>query len=145
MNDKITTLNNSLTSGAIPFYFDNHDGKFVWNSDPARGADTFHPFSDGAEELYEALKYSGLVTEGMTFEEMCIALSERFPEEFLLYNAGNTETENSGGWGISNFGVSDDANTSKANFGAYNVSLIGGFKNSAYQGQSLIYTKKHWM
>ena len=85
--DQLAALNSSLTSGTTQFYFDNHDGKFGWNSDPARGADTFHPFSeDGTAELYEALKYSGFVTADMSFEEMCAALADKFPGKLILFN-----------------------------------------------------------
>lgn len=47
------------------------------------GADTFFPFSN-AKKLYEALQYSGLVTEDMTFDEMCEVLANHFPPKFNL-------------------------------------------------------------
>lgn len=41
-----------------------------------------------SKKLYEALQYSGLVTEDMTFAEMCAVLAAEYPEFFKLYNEG---------------------------------------------------------
>lgn len=41
-----------------------------------------------SKKLYEALQYSGLVTEDMTFAEMCEALAEEYPSIFYLYKNG---------------------------------------------------------
>lgn len=38
-------LNSSLTANSNQFYFDYKDGKYGFNTDPNRGADTFNPFS----------------------------------------------------------------------------------------------------
>jgi hypothetical protein len=54
------------------------------------GADTFFPFSN-AKKLYEALQYSGLVTEDMTFDEMLAVLAEYFPEIYKLYMSSANE------------------------------------------------------
>lgn len=43
-NSSINTLNGQLTAGSTHFYFDYKNGKWGWNSSPARGAGTFHPF-----------------------------------------------------------------------------------------------------
>ena len=37
-------LNNQLTTNGNQFYFDYKDGKYGYNTDPQRGADTFSPF-----------------------------------------------------------------------------------------------------
>ena len=42
-------LNNSLTANNTRFVFDYQDGKYGFNTDPNRGADTFFPFSSGAK------------------------------------------------------------------------------------------------
>lgn len=39
--------NDSLTANSNQFYFDYQDGKYGYNTDPNRGADTFNPFSSG--------------------------------------------------------------------------------------------------
>ena len=40
----IKPLNSSLTANSNQFYFDYQDGKYGFNTDPNRGADTFNPF-----------------------------------------------------------------------------------------------------
>lgn len=50
------------------------------------GADTVIPFSN-ARKLYEALEHSGLVTEDMSFDEICNALASAFPEFMYEENA----------------------------------------------------------
>lgn len=42
--DEIDQLNSELTANDTKFYFDYKDGQWGFNTDPARGADTFHPF-----------------------------------------------------------------------------------------------------
>ena len=53
---------------------------------------------DGAntKQLYEALQYSGLVTEGMTFTEMCEVLIETYPALRYIFNAGLVDSSFSG-------------------------------------------------
>ena len=46
---KNSNLNNSLTANNTQFIFDYQDGKYGFNTDPNRGADTFFPFSSGAK------------------------------------------------------------------------------------------------
>lgn len=36
-----------------------------------------------SKKLYEALQYSGLVTEDMTFDEMCEVLAAEYPERYI--------------------------------------------------------------
>lgn len=50
------------------------------------GADTVIPFSN-AGKLYESLQYSGLVTEDMSFNEICNVLASSFPEFMHEENA----------------------------------------------------------
>ena len=42
---QINEINSSLTANSNQFYFDYQDGKYGFNTDPNRGADTFSPFS----------------------------------------------------------------------------------------------------
>ena len=48
VNDLVSQLKASGTS----FYFDYKDGKWGWNSSPARGAGTFHPFKSAPTIRY---------------------------------------------------------------------------------------------
>ena len=52
-------INNSLTANNSQFYFDYQDGKYGYNTDPNRGADTFHPFSSGIKLVAHASGNSG--------------------------------------------------------------------------------------
>lgn len=49
--ESIKSLNNSLTANNNKFYFDYQDGKYGYNTDPNRGADTFSPFKSGVSVL----------------------------------------------------------------------------------------------
>lgn len=40
-------LDSSLSANSNQFHFDYQNGKYGYNTDPNRGADTFHPFSNG--------------------------------------------------------------------------------------------------
>lgn len=44
----VNQLNSSLTANSNQFYFDYQDGKYGFNTDPNRGADTFFPFKNSA-------------------------------------------------------------------------------------------------
>lgn len=46
-NEEVNQLNRNLTANGSGFYFDYQDGKYGFNTDPNRGADTFSPFSGG--------------------------------------------------------------------------------------------------
>lgn len=45
----ITEIQNELTANNTKLYFDYKDGKYGYNTDPKRGADTFNPFKSGDE------------------------------------------------------------------------------------------------
>lgn len=47
LDSETTTLENQLTANNTPIYLDYHDGKYGYNTDPNRGADTFNPFNEG--------------------------------------------------------------------------------------------------
>ena len=60
-NNSINGLNGQLAYGGTKFYFDSKNGKWGWNSSPARGADTFHPFkqaSSAGTYTIDALYYA---------------------------------------------------------------------------------------
>lgn len=48
-NQLDTKLNNHLSANNNEFYFDYQNGKYGYNTDPNRGADTFNPFNNVSE------------------------------------------------------------------------------------------------
>lgn len=55
-------LDNSLIANSTQFYFDYQDGKYGYNTDPNRGADTFSPFSGEPDYIQTGLSaYSSKV------------------------------------------------------------------------------------
>lgn len=52
IDSSINDLNSELTAGNTKFYFDSQGGKWGWNSSPARGAGTFHPFRASHTQTY---------------------------------------------------------------------------------------------
>lgn len=52
IDSSINDLNSELTVGNTKFYFDTQGGKWGWNSSPARGAGTFHPFRASHTQTY---------------------------------------------------------------------------------------------
>lgn len=59
-------MNNNLSANSKAFIFDYHDGKYGFNTNPNRGADTFTPFS-GTEIKYIHEVMSGSRTHSYTF------------------------------------------------------------------------------
>ena len=89
-----------------------------------------------AKELYEALQYSGLVTEDMTYDEMCEALTKAYPPLKVLYDNGDGCTDVSGGWGSSagglyTSGVSDNTNVACP---SNHIQLTGGYYSYSIAG-----------
>ena len=74
------------------------DSKGNWGYIPS-GADTVTPFKSGTgegtdlDQLYEAMQYSGLVTEGMTFDEICDILAAEYPARIYLIKDGILNTD----------------------------------------------------
>lgn len=85
VGDRLTASDNT------PFRFGvTEDGKYGYIVTDSEGADTVIPFRN-KDELYEALQYSGLVTEDMTYEEMLAALSAKYPAKLNLYSGTANE------------------------------------------------------
>ena len=61
-------VNSSLTVNDNQFYFDYKDGKYGFNTDPNRGADTFSPFSS-----IEKYTMSGNYSSGYIYPEITIS------------------------------------------------------------------------
>lgn len=93
VDNAFTEVSGNLTaSDNTPFRFGvNEDGEYGYIVTDSAGADTVIPFSN-AKKLYQALQYSGLVTEDMTFAEMCDALAAAYPATYSLLMSG---------WGLS--------------------------------------------
>lgn len=51
VGNEITSVNNSLIANSKHFYFDYQNGKYGYNTNPNRGADTFFPFSSDLENV----------------------------------------------------------------------------------------------
>lgn len=47
VTDSVLALQDELTANNTRLYFDFKDGKYGYNTDPKRGADTFNPFKSG--------------------------------------------------------------------------------------------------
>lgn len=66
-------LSNSLSANSASFNLDYQNDQWGWNESPARGADTFHPFSSGAkaELLWENTEdqTKGFAPQTVTFKE----------------------------------------------------------------------------
>ena len=105
IGDETLTTKASTLSGAI----NEHQAKlvasngepFIFGYDPDTdeygrvGSDgVFHSFSN-ARKLYEALQYSGLVTEDMTYQQMIDALAAAYPA-FLELSGEHTFPTNGG-------------------------------------------------
>lgn len=51
VTNNINSINKSLTANSKHFYFDYKNGKYGYNTDSSRGADTFFPFSSDLENV----------------------------------------------------------------------------------------------
>lgn len=60
-------LDSSLVANSNHFYFDYKDGKYGYNTNPNRGADTFVPFKSGISEVVEV--WSGQSNTTYTFTD----------------------------------------------------------------------------
>lgn len=58
VNTSVSELNNRTNVRGTVFYFDYQGGKWGWNSSPARGAGTFHPFN--VDDLPNEVSVNGL-------------------------------------------------------------------------------------
>lgn len=65
------------------FYPDSQDGKYGFNTDPNRGADTFHPFKSG----FELLKYTRPSTASDSY-----TFTKAYDEAYFLYAIGDSQS-----------------------------------------------------
>lgn len=87
------------------------------------GADTVTPFKTGdgsASELYDALKYSELVTEDMSFDQMCDVLSEYFSlKDINAFTKNWTKSSGYAIYSLSTSGASIQCNSNVGEQGVY--------------------------
>lgn len=83
------------------------------------------------KELYEALQYSDLVTEDMTFEEMCEVLATEYPEIHITWYKAYFYTNSSGTFcdltvynSDSSIAHQETLQTSASNYEDKNISII---------------------
>lgn len=108
-------MNNQLTANGNKFYFDYQDGKYGYNTDPQRGADTFLPFSD-MSGVYNALLSIGLHPASASEEDVISAI-ENFTISLGNGNGSCTGWTSYGGW--------QDANAGNLNYGT--LTIRGGY------------------
>jgi hypothetical protein len=67
-NQLDSKLNNQLSANNNEFYFDYQNGKYGYNTDPNRGADSFRPFSSGpVNSNYTRINTTTISEKGMYF------------------------------------------------------------------------------
>lgn len=101
--DAVDALNNKLMfPSGTEFYLDEHDGERGYNTDPARGADTFHPFKQKPKII---LIGSGNTAAAKTFSATSIkGYNKLTSDNFFLrasIAAGAGGGSSSGSYGIS--------------------------------------------
>lgn len=86
INTSITNLNSELTVNGTKFYFDSQGGKWGWNSSPARGAGTFHPFRASHTQTYNI--YAHGVADLGEFHEYRYINTNNIPVEYTAADRG---------------------------------------------------------
>lgn len=127
LQDQVTGLYSDITApGNIQFYFDYQGGKYGYNTNPERGADTFRPFGEiEREKLLLALQNSGLgLTMQSTPEQIYTALANKFPGKVILFNNGTFAS----GYGIGTAHYAPGSSASNTAFHTRNskVTVSGG-------------------
>lgn len=96
----INDLNSELTAGNTKFYFDSQGGKWGWNSSPARGAGTFHPFRASHTQTYNI--YAHGVADLGEFHEYRYINTNNIPVEFTFadrdYTRGVSRYDHRADW-----------------------------------------------
>lgn len=104
-------LNDSLIANANHFYFDYKDGKYGYNTSETRGADTFVPFSEGAEIHYS--KHTGVtsITIPTTKKAKFIAVYAEIYAYGGVYSDGSYVEELNLSFGTGKISVTDNSFT----------------------------------
>lgn len=92
----VSDVYNRTQVNDVKFVFDYQNGKYGYNTDPNRGADTFFPFSEiEKDKLLDALKYSGIdIDINGSVEDIYSAISETFGDSLMLW--GRYDNRNGG-------------------------------------------------
>lgn len=85
----VNQLNNSLTANGNRLYADYQNGKYGFNTDPDRGADTFVPFNSGAS-VFEVNSATSWITNhemniGVGFESVYLQVDSVEPASGVTY------------------------------------------------------------
>lgn len=92
-------LISELTANGNQFYFDYQNGQYGYNTDPARGADTFVPFSGGEIEILYAQAQAIVGTLRTTIDQ---DIAKTFISIYAIGYAGFTTSGYSSALTISN-------------------------------------------
>lgn len=93
LSSSISTDNgvyDQLHYGNTPFYLDYQGGKWGWNSSPARGAGTFHPFKTIHAQTYNI--YSRGVVDMGEFHEYRYINTNGIPPVTWVFDRGYSQT-----------------------------------------------------
>lgn len=96
VQEKVNDISNRLCINDTNFVFDYQNGKYGYNTDSQRGADTFHPFSEiEKDKLLDALKYSGLdINTDNTPDEIYNTLRSIFRDRLRIWGRYDNTTNN---------------------------------------------------
>ena len=101
--DKANQLNSELTANETKFYFDFQNEQWGFNTDPARGADTFHPFRSAPIDCgtYAAtMNYAGS-SLNVDIKQYCTDYKKLTKDNFFIIvntiNFSSTTAANVGG------------------------------------------------
>lgn len=123
LTDTVAEIQDELTANNTKLYFDYKDGKYGYNTDPNRGADTFNPFKSGGGNE-------------SPFTVLNTVINAKGNELPTIYGNGyitirRTNATSSGGDGLVAY---IDDNTSPFPITSYNDSYVtGGFYKLYFQ------------
>ncbi len=84
----VKQLSSSLTANNNQFYFDYQDGKYGFNTDPNRGADTFNPFNGGGKSGIFPTTANAWAEVNLGFRPRSVCLSRN-----LMYDENTSSTQ----------------------------------------------------
>lgn len=132
----VNNLVSQLKTGSTSFYFDSKNGKWGWNSDPARGAGTFHPFRQASSAGTYSVDAQFLVdgAEG-GYASSVVALPRMtgdgvlsITQSIISGSRGSTESENnnvSGSITVTNSTRGTSVSYSRTGNYTYSVNVTG--------------------
>ena len=118
LNTNVNELNNSLVANSKHFYFDYKDGKYGYNTDSSRGADTFVPFKSGAEIHYSKHTSVTSITIPTTEKAKFIAIYAEIYTYGGVYSDGSYMEELNLSFGGGKISVTDNSFTYQQGVGS---------------------------